>query len=74
MPRGRPRTRPVQTTAVRKYNRSKMFTKDKRAERKAAWLALKESRAAAKALLPVKQKHAYTRRKGNFDAIGNMVM
>jgi hypothetical protein len=37
-------------------------------------MALKESRAAARALLPVKQKRAYTRRKGNFDAIENMVM
>ena len=73
MPRGRPQTRPVRTTQKRKYNISKMFTKAKKAERKANWMALKESRAAARALLPVKQKRAY-KRKGAVDAIGNMLM
>ena len=61
MPRGRPRTRPVRTTQKRKYNISKNVTKAKKAERAAKWLALKESRAAARALLPVKQKRPYKR-------------
>ena len=65
MPRGRPRTRPVRTTQVRKYIRSKNFTRVKIAENKRLRAEAREARKAERALMALNkpQKRKYTRRE-----------
>lgn len=65
MPRGRPRTRPVRTTQVRKYFRSGNFKRGVLAENKLKRQAAREERRAAKALMLLNrpQKRKYTRRE-----------
>ena len=65
MPRGRPRTRPVRTTQVRKYFKSKNFTRVKIAENKRLRAESREEKRAAKALFLLNrpQKRKYTRRE-----------
>ena len=64
MPRGRPRTRPLRTTQVRKYFKSKNFTRVKIAENKRLRAEAREARKAERALMALNkpQKRKYTRR------------
>ena len=65
MPHGRLRTRPVRTTQVRKYFKSKNFTRVKIAENKRLRAEAREARKAERALMALNkpQKRKYTRRE-----------